>query len=495
MWSKFLNLIDNFLNRITMYRLVLYVLIGLLASAVILGALGVVPYNPAALILSTSFILLISLITNDVFAKVFKAVKNQESVYITALILALIVSPITSFHDLIFLFWVSVLATAGKYILAIGKKHLFNPAAIAVVITAFGINQSASWWVGNTFTTPLVIIGGLLLTRKIRREKIVYTFIAIVVGVSLLFGLVKGSNMLTMLNTILWHSPLFFFAFVMLTEPITSPVNNTFQMIFAFIVGILFVPQIHVGSFYFTPELALVIGNVFAYFVTPKYKLVFNIKERVKTAADTFDFVFPLTKKVSYLPGQYMEWTLGSSRNDNRGNRRYFTLASSPTENNLRLGVKFYQPASSYKEALLTGSNATIVASQLAGDFVLPSYKNEKCVFIAGGIGVTPFRSMLKYLIDTNDKRDIKVIYANKKAEDIVYKDVFDAAKETLGIETTYTFGHVTTELIKETIKDYQDRVFYISGPQLMVKATKEALLGQGVSNHHIKTDFFPGFA
>ena len=54
------------------------------------------------------------------------------------------------------------------------------------------------------------------------------------------------------------------------------------------------------------------------------------------------------------------------------------------------------------------------MASQLAGDFILPEDKNKKLVFIAGGIGVTPFRSMIKYLIDKNEKRDIIIFYSNR---------------------------------------------------------------------------------
>ena len=58
---------------------------------------------------------------------------------------------------------------------------------------------------------------------------------------------------------------------------------------------------------------------------------------------------------------------------------------------------------------------------------------------MAGGIGVTPFRSMLKYLIDTKEKRDIIVLFSNKYESDIVYKDILDQAERELGIRTVYT--------------------------------------------------------
>ncbi|HEX8923302.1 MAG TPA: oxidoreductase, partial [Patescibacteria group bacterium] len=104
------KLIDGFLNQTTMYRVVLDCLLVLLAEAFVLGGLKLIPYNPISLILSTIFLLIAALETNDIFAKVYKAPVNAESAIITALILALIVPPINGFHDLIFLGWAAVLA-------------------------------------------------------------------------------------------------------------------------------------------------------------------------------------------------------------------------------------------------------------------------------------------------------------------------------------------------------------------------------------------------
>ena len=92
---------------------------------------------------------------------------NVESTYISALILALIITPLQSYNDLWFLGWAAVLAMASKYILGIKGKHLFNPVAFAVALTYFTINQSASWWVGNATMLPFVLVGGLLVVRKI----------------------------------------------------------------------------------------------------------------------------------------------------------------------------------------------------------------------------------------------------------------------------------------------------------------------------------------
>jgi glycine betaine catabolism B len=498
MWSKIIDNIDNFLNQITMYRLVLYILIGLVCIAYILTLFNLLPYNPMAMLFSIGFILIISLISNTIFAKVFDAQTNIESVYITALILSLIVSPINSLSDLGFLFWAALLATASKYILAIGNKHLFNPAAIAVVLTSIGFNASASWWVGNLYMTIPVAIGTFLIVRKLKRQDLVYSFLFTASLLSIGFGIIKRTNILNTLNSIVFHSPLLFFTGIMLTEPLTSPSANTYQFIFGTLVGFLYVPDVHIGTLYFSPEQALILGNIFSYFVNPKQKFLLTLRDVIQTAPDMIDFIFSPNKKMLFIPGQYMEWTFSHNNPDNRGNRRYFTLASSPTESKLRIGVKFYPQSSSFKKAMISKLPSTIVATQLAGDFTLPKNPKEKCVFIAGGIGITPFRSMIKYLIDTNQKRDIILLYSNKDASEIVYRDVFDQAKSQLGIKVVYHItsesGHFNQNNLPQLVPDFQKRTFYISGPRTLVNTTEHLLQSLGVENKKIKTDFFPGF-
>jgi len=494
MWSKITCSLDNFLNRITMYRLVLYLLVIFNLIAIIFSGFHLLPFSPIDLLLSIIFLLFISKISNDLFAKVFRAPTNVESVYITALILALICSPpllaegggVGSGFGL--LFWAALLATASKYILAIGNKHLFNPAAIAVTLTAIGFGASASWWVGNSYMALPVAIGSYLIIRKIKRQDLVYSFLFTVVLLSLGFG--------TPITTLLLHSSLLFFAGLMLTEPLTSPTTKNLQFVFGAIVGFLFVPQVHFGSLYFTPEQALIIGNLFAYATGPKQKLILTLKEKIQLSPDTYDFVFSTNKKIKYIPGQYLEWTLQHPHPDDRGNRRYLTIASSPTEKDLQIGVKFHPDGSTYKKFLLSLDKTPIVASQLTGDFTLPTDRSGKYVFIAGGIGITPFRSMIKYLIDKNIKMDIILLYVNKTASEIVYRDIFDQAD---WIKTIYyntdTSGHFDKITFPKLIPDFKDRIFYISGPHTLVSSTENILKTLEVKSGHIKTDFFPGFA
>jgi len=323
------------------------------------------------------------------------------------------------------------------------------------------------------------------------------------------FSLLQGSNLLTTLKQIILFCPIFFFAFIMLTEPLTTPPTKKLQSIYGVLVGILFAPQFHIGAFYTTPELALVIGNIYSYIVSPKQKIIASIQQKIKIGSDMVDFIFPLQKRLAFSPGQYMEWTLPHKNTDSRGNRRYFTIASSPTENNLRLGVRFYPNGSSYKKAMLVAETPTpIVGAQLSGDFTLPKNTKQKLVFIAGGIGITPFRSMIKYLIDIKQVRPIVLLYANKTIDEIVYYDVFNQALQELGIRTVYTLtgqtkipanwqgsvGRIDAAMIAQFVPDFVERVFYLSGPHAMVSAYEQTLKGMGIGEKQIKTDFFPGF-
>ena len=505
--------IDSFLNRTTMYRLVVCVLLGLVVVAMALGALKLLPYSPLMLAFSLLLITALCVVGNVIFARIFRVPANGESLYISAFILVLIITPPRSLFDGQFLeiaVWASLIAMTSKFIFAIGKKHVFNPVAFGVAVTSVTLNQSASWWVATQWMMPFVLIGGILIVWKIRRFPLVIAFfIAALVSI---FGAKLATPLLlpAMFWKVLMTTPLLFFAFVMLTEPLTTPPTQELQMAYGALAGFLFAPWIHVGSFYFTPEIALLVANVFSYVVSPKQKLLLKLREKRLVASDVYDFRFVADKKLPFRAGQYLEWTLGLAHPDSRGNRRYFTVSSSPTERTVDIGVKFDPKSSAFKKRLLAmRPGDTVVASQLAGDFTMPRDTAKKLVFVAGGIGVTPFRSMIKFLVDMDEKRDVVLLYSNRAKDCIAYADIFDEAEKKLGIRTVYTLtdqkaalqdwkgytGYIDRPMIEKEIPDYLEREFYLSGPRSMIIAFEKTLYAMGVSRTQIRKDFFPGFA
>ncbi len=260
-----IKLIDAILNKVTKYRLALYELIFLLVAAGTLGYFGVLSYNPVSIASSVVFIFVVCWATNQIFAHAFEAPYNPESTWITALILALIITPPNAIFDTNYLalaFWASAIAMASKYILAIRKKHIFNPAALGVAATAAFLGLSASWWVGTPALVPFVLAGGLLIVRKIHRFDMWWAFIVtFALGIAY-FTIDHGLNLALSFNQSFLYAPAFFFSTVMLTEPATSPGSRIWRILYAFGTACLFLPNVSIGSFYFSPELALLVGNI-----------------------------------------------------------------------------------------------------------------------------------------------------------------------------------------------------------------------------------------
>jgi ferredoxin-NADP reductase/Na+-translocating ferredoxin:NAD+ oxidoreductase RnfD subunit len=504
-----LSSLDRLIDRTTMYRLVLYYLLALLGGAFLLGMARVVAIDPTALVFSTVLLLAASLGANLVFAAVFGAVPNRESASITALILALILDPVTATNlaGVGLLLFAAVWAMASKYILSARRRHIFNPAALGVALPGLLLNAPASWWVSTVpYLLPIIFVGGLMVVRKLRRFDLILAFAAANLAATVLTaapGEAFGAVKLTLLE-----SPFFFMAFVMLTEPLTAPQHRLWRLVYGALVGILSSPNIAIAGYYFSPEVALLVGNLVTFLASPKGRVMLTLERVEEVASGAYDFVFRPDRRIAFAAGQYLEWTLPVRRPDDRGNRRYFTIASAPSEELTRLGVKFSAAGSAFKRELAELQRGdTIVASQLAGSFTLPRNADRKLAFIAGGIGITPFRSMLKELLERNESRPIIVLYGNRRASEIGYRDVLDEVEARLGIPTYHavvepagatpdmTIGFIDAAMIRAKVPDFRERVFYISGPQAMVAAERRLLRRMGVPFWRIKTDFFPGLA
>jgi ferredoxin-NADP reductase/Na+-translocating ferredoxin:NAD+ oxidoreductase RnfD subunit len=500
--------IDKFLNSFTMYRVVLSALLLLVVIASLCGFFGVLSFGGFSILLSALLLLLLSWGANSLFAKITGAAPNTESAFITGLILFFILSPAGTPLEFGILALAAILANLSKYLFVIGKKHIINPAAFSAVVLSIAGISLANWWVGTPWLLVPTLLLGLLTARKIRRLSLYGIFLCFAfLSIFITFG---GSIPTTELfSQVILSWPIFFFAGFMLTEPLTAPTTKKSQLIFGALVGILFGAQFSFGPVFSNPQLALVLGNIYAHFASRAKRIRLTLIQSKALADNVYEFSFATKSPLSFRAGQYMEWTLPHAHPDLRGNRRYFTIASSPTEKEILLGVRISaEKSSSFKTALRAlPAGSVLWASHVSGDFILPKEKEKKLVFIAGGIGITPFRSMAKYLIDTNEKRDIVLFHACMRANDFTYEDVFKNAAHS-GIKTICLLteqknapagwngktGYLSREIIESEVPDWKERIFYLSGPEGMVNSYTHLLHEMGVSHRNIKTDYFPGF-
>lgn len=501
-----MNLIDNVLNKITMYRLLVYVLGTLAALSIVFAFLGQLSSSPTALVVSLGLLVLAAYVTDRGFGRLFEIPTNTESSLITALILFLIVRPADTVLAGVVLVMAGAVSSASKFLVGWRGKHIFNPAAFAAAVLSLTGLQATTWWVGSSLFWPVTLVLGLAVVRKIRRFPLVITFVLVSAGLQLGLFVAAGQPLLTNMQHVLIASPLIFLGTIMLTEPATMPPRRNLQIAFAALVAVLYVMAWKIGPLTIYPEVALLLGNVFAYVVSPKFRVRLQLTEVQKISDRVYNYVFQPDRPFKFLPGQYMEWTLAGVPYDSRGNRRTFTIASSPTEPTVQVGLKYYEPASMYKAMFAQLAPGDVVyASQLAGNFTLKGNENKKLALIAGGIGITPFRSMIKYLTDLKQAVDIVLVYVVGDPGEFAYVQQINEARSvgvrTVPVVTTAGYSApgaisapLDAEVLARAIPDYGERTFYISGPNTMVHAAQGYLQDLGVAPTNVKTDYFSGY-
>jgi Na+-transporting NADH:ubiquinone oxidoreductase subunit NqrB len=248
------------------YRLTLYYLALLVGAAIALAFFGIIPISPLNLIFSALVFLCACWTVNRVFARSFGAASSMDSVCISALILTLIVTPVApdDAAGIGFLVFAAAWAMASKYMLTVSKRHIFNPAAFGAAVAGITLHRSVSWWVGdNAVLLPLIIAGGILILTRLRYYELVLSFAVVVLGLTL--ANTSWQHAGTSLSLMLLHSMFFFFAFVLLTEPRTAPLGRWRQIAGGGLIGLLFFPGTHIGGYYFTPEVAVLVANIFTF--------------------------------------------------------------------------------------------------------------------------------------------------------------------------------------------------------------------------------------
>jgi ferredoxin-NADP reductase len=439
----------------------------------------------------------------------------MESAIITALIIFFLILPplLSAWYEVWIIAAAAALAMASKFLLAWKKQHLTNPAAVGLVLVSvlfyffpdLGYFQS-TWWIGKPELFIPLLLAGSVVVYKIRKWTPVVTFLSLAFVLFIFEEWRFDGVSSTELAGFWWSGPSLFLAFFMLTEPFTMPPSKRLQIGYGAVTAFLSQTTLF-APFRITPELALVVANALYYPSTLRQKLILPLARIREVATGTFEFSFQKPINLRFRAGQYLEWMLPHTKPDNRGTRRYFTISSAPADPLIQIVVRFGEHMSSFKQALLAMKNGeTIIASQLAGDFVLPANTKHPVACIAGGIGVTPFLSQIDHMQVSNvPKHDMVLLYCNNTRSDIAYKDWLQSSAGTMPLRVVHVLakekvpgfehGYLTAEIITRQVPDYASRVWYLSGPPGMVNAYSKLLRELGVSRFSIHRDFFPGLA
>ena len=224
-------------------------------------------------------------------------------------------------------------------------------------------------------------------------------------------------------------------------------------------------------------------------------KLTF--KEKVEKQGNVTRFVFTPVEPTSWQPGQYVHYTLPHDNADDRGDERWFTISSAPFEGDIWITTRINDPGSTFKQRLQSlKPGETIETDAPEGDFTLDDLTREY-IFVAGGIGITPFRSILNQLHHDGKEVRIALLYANRDEASIAFKDELEAISQAHpGFTITYFMGehHIDEAALNAAAAELNDPIYYVSGPEPMVEAFEATLIQMGVDEAHAKFDYFPGY-
>jgi ferredoxin-NADP reductase len=231
-------------------------------------------------------------------------------------------------------------------------------------------------------------------------------------------------------------------------------------------------------------------------------ELEVEIKEIIQRTPDVKSFRLAVTGEPNFKAGQFCCIQLLTEK----APKRYLSISSSPTETGyLEFTKKLTQ--SDFSRTLNTLKPGDALKIQYPfGKFTLDD-TDTKIAFLSGGIGITPIRSICKYVVDKNLGRDIVLVYANRSIKDIVFREDFDLMqKQYPKLKVAHvlcepapgfkcSIGLINTQVIKNEIPDYTQRKFYICGPPAMVEAMEKIVAEElALPKEKIITEHFQGY-
>ncbi len=226
-------------------------------------------------------------------------------------------------------------------------------------------------------------------------------------------------------------------------------------------------------------------------------KIKLPILEQKTIAEKTCEVSFDLSgQKFDFLAGQYIRVSVSNLLYpDPKGNSRVFSIASSPNEKN-KLSIAFRDSGSGFKRTLMELPLGSLVEIEGPfGYFTLPKDSLRPLVFIAGGIGITPFLSMIRFVNENKLNYQITLLYANQNKESGAYLDELEEiARQNSRFILKNKFGYIDEEFIKQSVKNLKEQSWYIVGPPPMVAAVREILARLNIDSNKIYLEDFYGY-
>lgn len=211
---------------------------------------------------------------------------------------------------------------------------------------------------------------------------------------------------------------------------------------------------------------------------------------------DITSFIFEAERPIEREAGQFLRYVLPHPNMDERRDDRWFTVASAPYEGFIQVTTRFARRPSSFKQALKKlRVGETVQIDDPQGEFVVTDL-TKNYIFVAGGIGITPFRSILAEADHRGQHIKAHVLYGNKDKE-ILFKDELDSFAQRnpqLSIEYITDPGGINISQLQRAIKETNNPYIYLSGPEPMVERLAVMVKRLGLDIGHIQTDFFPGY-
>ena len=219
-----------------------------------------------------------------------------------------------------------------------------------------------------------------------------------------------------------------------------------------------------------------------------------ELKEKENLVDNVWAFRFEPITPFTWVAGQFIRVELPHDNPDAEGTKRWFTVSSAPYEGIVQITTRVTD--STFKQALaaLPIGDRLPLLEKPDGDFVWED-SDKPLVFVAGGIGVTPFRSILKQRTHDHQPLNVTLIYGNR-TDAIVFKDEFDRyAAEDSEFNVHYvTGGPLTTAKLAELVPNLNFSLVYVSGPEPMVEALGDQLKAARLPEAQLKQDFFPNY-